>query len=100
MCAEPSSGWATMSYLPSLYCLRSIEGNAIAGPRVGCWRCLLPGALEDARQVDVVQLDRRLVGRVDARAHAVGFPGGLLEGFGEPEAESGERLGVGLFRLR
>src|SRR5688572_12404001 len=93
MCAEPSSGCATMSYLPSLYCLRSSEGKAMR-------TVLFFGALEHARQVDVVQLDRRLVRRLDGRAHAVGFLGGLLEGLGELEAERGERLGVGLLRLR
>src|SRR5688572_33452314 len=93
MCAEPSSGCATMSYLPSLYCLRSIEGKAMP-------RSLFFRRLEDARQVDIVELDRRLVGRLDRGLHAVGFLGRLLEGLRELEAERGERLGIGLLLLR
>src|SRR6185503_1424776 len=98
MCAEPSSGCATMSYLPSLYCLRSSEGNAM--PRSSGWRGLFLGGLEHARQVDLVELDRGLVGGLDRRLHAVGFPGRLLERVGELEAEGGERLGIGLLLVR
>src|SRR6185295_17614988 len=97
MCAEPSSGCDTISYLPSLYCLRSSEGNAM--PRSSGWRVtkrLFPGGLEHARQVDLVELDRGLVGGVDRGLHAIGFPGRLLERVGELEAEGGERFGVGL----
>src|SRR5688572_28492533 len=93
MCAEPSTGCATMSYLPSLYCLRSSAGRAIGLPRL-----LLGGggAGENAAEVDLVELDRGLVRRLDRGLHAVGFPGRLLEGLGELEAEGGKRLGVGL----
>src|SRR5688500_3294928 len=97
MCAEPSTGWATMSYFPSLYCLRSSAGNAICG---SLWLFLAGGVLEHARQIDVVELHRGLVRRLDRGLHAVGFPGRLLEGLGEPEAERGKRLRIGLFLLR
>src|SRR6185436_16997649 len=60
MWAEPSSGCATMSYLPSLYCLRSSEGKAMRGPLD-----LFLGGLEHARQVDLVELDGGLVGGLD-----------------------------------
>src|SRR6188508_3247472 len=80
-----------MSYFPSLYCLRSSNGRAM-GVR---WPLLLGGG-RYTRQVDLVELDRGLVGRLDRGFHAVGFAGGLLEGIGELEAERGERLGIGL----
>ncbi len=54
---------------------------------------------EHVREIHLVELDRGLVGGLDLRLHAVGLPGGLLEGVGELEAERGERLGVGLLRL-
>src|SRR6185503_16900706 len=94
MWAEPSSGCATMSYLPSLYCLRSSEGKAMRGPLD-----LFLGGLEHARQVDLVELDGGLVGGLDRGLHAVGLLGRLLEGVGELEAEGGERLGVGLLLI-
>src|SRR6185503_6432059 len=94
MWAEPSSGCATMSYLPSLYCLRSSEGKAIRGPLD-----LFLGGLEHARKVDLVELDRGLVGGLDLGPPARRFQRRLLEGVGELEAEGGERLGVGLLLI-
>src|SRR5262245_29096540 len=102
MCAEPRTGWATMSYLPSLYCLRSSDGKAMrrSSSRIGTGLrtdSLLFGG-EDARQVDFVELDRGLGGRLDGGLHAVGLLRRLLEGVGQLEAEGGERLGIGLGR--
>src|SRR5574341_874919 len=82
MWAEPYSGCATMSYLPSLYCFRS-TGLFLAGR-------------EHARQVDLVELHPGLVRGFDLRLDAVGLPGRGFERVGELEAERGERLGVGL----
>src|SRR5258708_4940146 len=56
---------------------------------------LLLRALEDAAEVDLVELDRRLVGDLDRRLGAIGFLGGGLEGLGHLEAHRREGLRVG-----
>src|ERR1051325_5197701 len=53
--------------------------------------------VEDVAQIDFVELDRGLGGRLERGLDLGRLAGGGIKGFGEAKAERGERFRVGLF---